>query len=80
MSTTPAIDRFRALEADRVPIAAIPPCDDGDWYVTAAHLETVITELLADELSLSFMPIIRARDFPTDVRPVYAPPLSWNTD
>jgi hypothetical protein len=74
-----ATDRFRSLEADRVPIPAIQR-DDDDWYVTAAHLETVITELLADGLSVTVTPIIEARDLPADVRPADAPPLPWHTD
>jgi len=75
-----AIDRFRALEADRVPIPAIHQRDDGDWSVTAAHLGTIVTELLADGLSVSVTPVIEARDLPTDVRPAIAPPLPWHTD
>jgi hypothetical protein len=74
-----ATDRFRSLEADRVPILAILPCDD-DWYVTAAHLETVINDLLADGLSVSVTPVIEARDFAADLRLVDAPPLPWHTD
>jgi hypothetical protein len=35
------------LEADRLPIPPVHQRDD-DWYVTKAHLETVITELLAE--------------------------------
>jgi hypothetical protein len=72
--------RFRSLEADRVPIPAIHQRDDGDWYVTTAHLETVITGLLADGLSVSVTPIIEVRDLPADVRPADAPPLPWHTD
>jgi hypothetical protein len=75
-----AIDRFRSLEPDRVPIPAIHQRDDGDWYVTVAHLETVVTALLADGLSVSVTPVIEARDLHTDVRPADAPPLPWHTD
>ena len=75
-----AIDRFRSLEPDRVPIPAIHQRDDGDWYVTVAHLETVVTALLADGLSVTVTPVIEARDLPTDVRPADAPPLPWHTD
>jgi hypothetical protein len=75
-----ATDRFRSLEADRVPIPAIHQRDDGDWNVTAAPLEMVITELLADGLSVTVTPIIEARDLPADVRPADAPPLPWHTD
>jgi hypothetical protein len=62
-----------------VPILANHQRDD-DWYVNAAHLETVITELLADGISVTITPIIEARDLPADVRPADAPPLPWHTD
>jgi hypothetical protein len=75
-----ATDRFRSLEADRVPIPAIHQRDDGDWYVTAAHLETVISELLADGMSVCVTPVIEARDLPADVRPADAPTLPWHID
>jgi hypothetical protein len=72
-------DRFRSLEADRVPIPAIHQRDE-DWYVTAAHLETVISALLADGLSVTVTPLIEARDLPSEVRPADALPLPWHTD
>jgi hypothetical protein len=75
-----ATDRFRSLEADRVPIPAIRQRNEDDWYVTAAHLGTVITALLADGLSVTVTPVIEARDLPTDVRPADALPLPWHTD
>jgi hypothetical protein len=74
-----ATDRFRSLEADRLPIPAIHQRDD-DWYVTAAHLQTVITELLADGLSVTVTPVIEACDLAADVRPADAPPLPLRTD
>jgi hypothetical protein len=72
------LSRLR-LEADRVPIPAIHQRDD-DWYVTATHLKTIVTELLADGLSVSVTPVIEARDLPPNVRPADAPPLPWHTD
>jgi len=75
-----ATDRFRSLEADRVPIPAIRQRNEDGWYVTAAHLGTVITALLADGLSVTVTPVIEARDLPTDVRPADALPLPWHTD
>jgi len=38
---------------------------DLDWYITAAHLETVITQLPAAGLSVSVTPVIEARDLLT---------------
>jgi hypothetical protein len=74
-----AADRFTSLDAERVPIPAVLQ-RDGDWYVTAAHLRSVISTLLTDGVDVSVTTVIEARDLPTDVRPADAPPLPWHSD